>query len=264
MGSSMRTRQKSESETPATSLPFQRPSMDAALTDTMPVGIEMSAGLSRVLKHGRGLWPARALLCRSLYSLYHHFFWAVLLSLLIQTTIAQPLSLPDMPSSMPSNKPNNPSLSMRSAQEVIKQLNLAPHPEKGWYIQTFEDPATKNNRSASTAIYYLLEKGEVSHWHRVLDATEIWHHYLGAPLQLSLSFNDGKPVRHQILGPNIFDNQAPQVIVKKGEWQRAKSMGQWTLVGCTVAPGFTFAGFEMAPQGWEPKVSSPSSGVQRF
>lgn len=152
------------------------------------------------------------------------------------------------------SKADSPCLSMRSAREVIEQLNLAPHPEKGWYNQTFEDPANTNNRSASTAIYYLLEKGEPSRWHRVVDATEIWHHYLGAPLELSLSFDDGMPVRHQLLGPDIFEDQAFQVIVKKGEWQRAKTMGQWTLVGCTVAPGFTFAAFEMAPQGWEPEV----------
>ncbi|KAF2194164.1 DUF985 domain protein [Zopfia rhizophila CBS 207.26] len=151
---------------------------------------------------------------------------------------------------------------MRSAQEVIKKLNLSPHPEKGWYIQTFEDPAKTKNRSASTAIYYLLEKSDgVSHWHRVLDASETWHYYDGAPLRLSLSFNDGKPVREQILGKDIFNNQAPQVIVQKGEWQHAESLGEWTLVGCTVAPGFTYEGFEMAPPGWEPNGSSAANGA---
>ena len=158
-------------------------------------------------------------------------------------------------------KPKPSPISMRSAQEVITRLGLIPHPEKGWYVETFRDPEKTNNRSASTAIYYLLENGEVSHWHRVLDATEIWHYYSGAPLQLSLSFDDGKPVRHQVLGSDAFDNQAPQVIVEKGEWQRAKSLGDWTLVGCTVAPGFTYEVFEMASQGWEPQRSNTANGV---
>lgn len=172
-----------------------------------------------------------------------------MLSLLLQPTTAQPLSLPEKACDKLAPGPST----KRSAQEVITQLSLTPHPERGWYIQAFEDPEKTNNRSASTAIYYLLEKGEISYWHRVLDATELWHYYLGAPLQLSLSFDDGKPVRHQILGPDIFDNQAPQIIIEKGEWQRAESLGDWTLVGCTVAPGFTYAGFEMAAEDWEPQ-----------
>jgi predicted cupin superfamily sugar epimerase len=147
---------------------------------------------------------------------------------------------------------------MHTAQEVIQKLNLSPHPEKGWYIQTFEDADKTNNRSHSTAIYYLLEKGVVSHWHRVLDATEIWHYYGGAPLKLSLSHNDGKPVKQQLLGPDIFNNQLPQIIVEKGEWQRAESLGDWTLIGATVAPAFIYEVFEMAPPGWEPNGASAS------
>jgi predicted cupin superfamily sugar epimerase len=142
---------------------------------------------------------------------------------------------------------------MRSAQDIIKQLNLSPHPEKGYYVQTFEDPERVDGRSRSTAIYYLLEKNVISHWHRVLDAVEIWHYYAGAPLQLMLSFDDGKPVRKRTLGPDVFNGQTPHVIVDKGEWQRAESLGDWTLVGCTVAPGFIPDVFEMAEPGWEPK-----------
>ena len=145
---------------------------------------------------------------------------------------------------------------MPSAEEVIKKLNLSPHPEKGHYLQTFIDPEKTNERSHSTAIYYLLEKSNgQSNWHRVLDATEIWHYYAGAPLKLSLSWNDGTPVREKVLGADMFNDQAPQVIVQKGEWQSAESLGDWTLVGCTVAPAFQFDKFEMKEPGWAPKSS---------
>lgn len=174
------------------------------------------------------------------------YSYTTLLALLVQNVT--PLRLPHC----------HPAYKMHTAQEVIQQLNLSPHPEKGWYIQTFEDPDKNNNRSHSTAIYYLLKRGEVSHWHRVLDATEIWHYYAGAPLRLSLSHDNDQPVRNRVLGPDVFNNQAPQVIVQKGEWQRAESLGDWTLVGTTVAPAFRFEGFEMAPPGWEPKGASAS------
>ncbi|EOA85020.1 hypothetical protein ACJQWK_06324 [Exserohilum turcicum] len=140
----------------------------------------------------------------------------------------------------------------RSAQEVIAQLNLEPNPEKGYYRQTFEDSGKNNNRSYSTAIYYLLE-GEVgaSYWHRVIDAVEIWHYYAGAPLQLDLSWNNGTVTEHKLPGNDIFKNQAPQIIIEKGQWQRATSLGSWTLVG-TVAPGFTEKGYELPPPGFQP------------
>lgn len=148
----------------------------------------------------------------------------------------------------------------RSAQEVIEALNLSPHPEKGYFVETFRDPATSSAssgsqpRSNSTQIYYLLEGGSgQSHWHRVLDAVEVWHHYAGAPLRLSLSWDDGAPVRDVILGKDLWNGERPQVVVQKGEWQHARSLGDWTLVGCSVAPAFTMEGFEMAQEGWEPK-----------
>ncbi|KUI66977.1 hypothetical protein VM1G_01929 [Cytospora mali] len=145
----------------------------------------------------------------------------------------------------------------RSAQDVIAALNLAPHPEKGYFIETFRDAHTSSDkRSHSTCIYYLLEgESGLSHWHRVLDATEVWHYYAGAPLRLSLSWDDGKPVRDVVLGNDIWNGQKPQVVVEQGEWQHARSLGDWTLVGCTVAPAFTMESFEMAKEGWEPRQS---------
>ena len=141
-----------------------------------------------------------------------------------------------------------------TAKELIAALKLTPHPEKGYYIETFRDPQTSTDgRALSTQIYYLLE-GEtgLSHWHRVLDAVEVWHYYAGAPLRLSLSWNDGKPVRDVVLGKDILGGERPQAVIQRGEWQHAQSLGDWTLVGCSVAPAFTFESFQMAEEGWEP------------
>lgn len=138
---------------------------------------------------------------------------------------------------------------MSSAADIIAALGLQPHPEGGHYRETFRDQAG-GPRGHSTAIYYLLQAGERSHWHRV-DAVEIWHHHAGAPLALSLSA-DGGSVETLRLGPDILAGERPQGIVPTGVWQAAESLGAWTLVGCTVAPGFDFAGFEMAPPGWQP------------
>ncbi|TGJ82968.1 hypothetical protein E0Z10_g5787 [Xylaria hypoxylon] len=144
-----------------------------------------------------------------------------------------------------------------TAQQVIEALGLSPHPEKGHFIETFRDSSTEDpspsGRAQSTCIYYLLEGGSgLSHWHRVLDAVEVWHHYAGAPLQLSLAWDDGTEVRDVVLGKDLVNGERPQVIVQRGEWQHAKSLGDWTLVGCTVAPAFVFESFDMAPEGWEP------------
>ena len=138
-------------------------------------------------------------------------------------------------------------MSAITAREIIEQLGMQRHPENGWYVQTFEDPAQTDGRAQSTAIYYLLEAGEVSHWHRV-DAVEVWHYYAGAALELSLS-DDGKIGVHR-LGVDLASGERPQIIVPKGSWQSAVSTGAWTLVGCTVAPGFQFSGFELAAPGW--------------
>lgn len=133
-----------------------------------------------------------------------------------------------------------------SAEEVVRFLDLAPHPEGGYYRETFRDPNGTAGRAASTAIYYLLPAGQVSAWHRV-DAAEIWHWHAGAPLALSL-YGEG---RHAVcrLGVDLSAGERPQGIVPAGVWQSAKSLGAWTLVGCTVAPGFEFAHFELAAPG---------------
>ena len=133
------------------------------------------------------------------------------------------------------------------ADELIKKLELAPHPEGGYYRETFRDDSN-SGRANSTAILYLLKKGEVSHWHRV-DAAEIWHWYAGAPLELSQS-ETGEPAKVETLGNDIMAEHSPQIVVPATVWQSARSLGEWTLVGCTVAPGFEFDGFEMAPEGW--------------
>ena len=133
---------------------------------------------------------------------------------------------------------------------IIRALELRPHPEGGFYAETWRDPAPEGKRGAGTAIYYLLRAGEVSAWHRV-DAAEIWHWYAGAPLKLRLS-DDGRRLREILLGPEVIAGQRPQAIVPPHGWQSAESTGAWTLVGCTVSPAFEFAGFEMAPAGWEP------------
>jgi predicted cupin superfamily sugar epimerase len=137
-----------------------------------------------------------------------------------------------------------------SAEEIIRLLGLKPHPEGGHYRETFRDLTSVNGRAASTAIYFLLAKNESSHWHRV-DAVEIWHWYAGASISLSVS-PDGHRTTDILLGSDIFRGQHPQVIVPAGTWQTAESLGAWTLVGCTVAPGFRFEGFELAPPEWAP------------
>lgn len=139
---------------------------------------------------------------------------------------------------------------MTTAQEIIDILGLQRHPEGGWYVQTFRDEAEHDGRAHSTAIYYLLEGGDRSHWHTV-DAVEIWHYHAGAPLQLSLS-EDGISARALVLGADLRAGQRPQGLVRRGEWQSARSLGDWTLVSCTVAPGFEFSGFRMAPANWHP------------
>ena len=138
------------------------------------------------------------------------------------------------------------------ADRLIELLDLKPHPEGGHFKETFRDcgppPAGRDGnvgRSSSTAIYFLLKAGEVSRWHRV-DAAEVWHFYRGAPLELKIGGQT------HILGPEIEEAQAPQVVVPAGAWQAARSLGDYTLVGCTVAPGFEFDHFEMAPDGFSP------------
>jgi uncharacterized protein len=138
-----------------------------------------------------------------------------------------------------------------TSAEIIAQLELRPHPEGGHYRETFRDCATHANaRAASTAIYFLLARGERSHWHRI-DAAEVWHYYAGDALTLQIA-NDGCREHKVRLGPDLASGERPQAIVPAQAWQAAESTGDWTLVGCTVAPGFEFAKFELAPKDWSP------------
>ncbi len=136
-----------------------------------------------------------------------------------------------------------------TAADIIARLDLKPHPEGGHFRETFRDAQGATDRAASTAIYFLLAQGERSHWHRV-DAVEVWHYYAGDPLLLSIAGSDGQHDIH--LGNDLIAGHAPQIIVPARAWQSAQSLGAWTLVGCTVAPGFEYAGFELAPAGWKP------------
>jgi predicted cupin superfamily sugar epimerase len=137
-----------------------------------------------------------------------------------------------------------------TAAAIIRALDLKPHPEGGHYRETFRHVPQSGGRGAMTAIYYLLQQGEVSAWHRV-DAAEIWHFYAGATLGLTLS-PDGTRTEEILLGAGVAAGERPQAVVPAGCWQSARSRGDWTLVGCTVGPAFEFAGFEMAPPGWAP------------
>jgi uncharacterized protein len=137
-----------------------------------------------------------------------------------------------------------------SATEIIARLDLRPHPEGGHYRETFRDPRLDAGaRSVSTAIYFLLARGERSHWHRI-DAVEIWHYYAGSALTLQIADDGG--TRAIRLGPDLAASEVPQAIVPAQAWQSAESTGDWTLVGCTVAPGFDFAKFELAKPDWFP------------
>lgn len=138
---------------------------------------------------------------------------------------------------------------MNDAAQIIEKLELSPHPEGGWYRQTWM--ATGVGRPAGSAIYYLLEAGQRSHWHWI-DSTEIWHFHAGAPLVLSTAASDVGPVVETVLGPDILGGETAQVIVPERHWQAARSMGDWTLVGCTVSPAFSFEGFHMADTNWVP------------
>jgi uncharacterized protein len=132
-----------------------------------------------------------------------------------------------------------------SAKDIIAKLGLMPHPEGGWYRETWKGPDI-GGRASGTAILFLLQAGDRSHWHRV-DADEIWLWHAGAPLVLSMGVDAAGDTR---LGPDVLGGEAVQAVVPAGWWQAARSTGDWTLVSCTVSPGFRFDGFEMAPPGW--------------
>ncbi len=137
---------------------------------------------------------------------------------------------------------------MTEAEQIIERLALARHPEGGWYRQTWVGPEA-GGRASGTAILFLLAEGERSHWHRV-DADEIWLWHAGAPLVLALAETAAGPAREVVMGAAVLQDQAVQAVVPKGWWQAARTTGAWSLVSCTVSPGFRFAGFELAPEGF--------------
>ncbi|UAK24838.1 cupin domain-containing protein [Sphingomonas nostoxanthinifaciens] len=143
---------------------------------------------------------------------------------------------------------------MNDARALIDRLGLAPHPEGGWYRETWRAPTPDGGRSAGTAILFLLEVGQSSHWHRV-DADELWLWHAGSPLVLEIAADDAGPVAVHRLGPDILAGAMPQLRVPAGEWQAARVDAGWVLVSCVVVPGFDFAGFTLAPPSWTPKES---------
>jgi predicted cupin superfamily sugar epimerase len=146
---------------------------------------------------------------------------------------------------------NHLSAQTLTADDIIRLLDLKPHPEGGHFRETFRDTRqVESGRAASTAIYFLLARGERSHWHRV-DAVEMWHWHAGAPLELEIAQSEGH-IERVTLGNDLAAGQRPQAAVPAHAWQAAQSLGDWTLCGCTVAPGFEFKGFELASRGWAP------------
>lgn len=138
------------------------------------------------------------------------------------------------------------------ARRIVEALNLAPHPEGGWYRETWrQGGAGAPSRGHATAIYFLLEAGQRSHWHRV-DAAELWMFHAGHALDLLIAPGAEGPTETIRIGPDVGAGERPQGIVPKGAWQAAQANKGWALVGCIVAPGFDFAGFELAPPGWSP------------
>jgi predicted cupin superfamily sugar epimerase len=149
----------------------------------------------------------------------------------------------------PTPRPND-------ATALIAALGLTPHPEGGWYRETFRSGGVDGGRSSVTAIHFLLTAGQASHWHRV-DADEIWCWHAGAALSLGIAATDDTPAQWQTLGPDILAGMSPQAVVPAGQWQAARAEAGWALASCIVAPGFDFGGFTLAPPGWSPG-SSPA------
>ncbi|MCB1338135.1 MAG: cupin domain-containing protein [Maritimibacter sp.] len=137
-----------------------------------------------------------------------------------------------------------------TADEIIATLGLVRHPEGGWFRETWRAEAAPGARAAGTAIYFLLKAGERSHWHRV-DAAEIWLFHAGSPLTLRIAATEAGPATAHSLGPDLAAGARPQIVVPAQHWQAAESTGAYTLVSCTVSPGFDFDGFELAPPGFD-------------
>lgn len=145
-------------------------------------------------------------------------------------------------------------LTMQTIQDLIKKLELVPHPEGGYYKRTFQNKEGPDGRGHATAIYYLLEGGSFNKWHR-MDSDELWFWHAGAPLTLEIA-NSEKHVQPHMLGPNVMANELPQLLAPAHRWQRAKSNGNWTLVSCSVSPGFTFENYDLIENpSWHPSTA---------
>lgn len=146
---------------------------------------------------------------------------------------------------------------MDDAKRIIAELNLAPHPEGGWFRETWRAEAPQaSERDAATAILFLLEQGQTSHWHRV-DAAEMWLFHAGSPILLRTAFDENAKPMTIDLGGDVLAGQRPQHLVRPGEWQAAEARDGWALVACVVVPGFSFDGFELAPPDWAPGLKVP-------
>jgi uncharacterized protein len=148
----------------------------------------------------------------------------------------------------------------QSAAAIIERLHLAPHPEGGWFRETWRTESRPGERAGATAIYFLLEAHQRSHWHRV-DAAELWLWHAGGALALSVASGDEGPVETATLGPEVLNGEQPQLLVPAGHWQAAEPLDGWVLVSCVVSPGFEFAGFELAPEGWSPGSNGDSQAT---
>lgn len=137
------------------------------------------------------------------------------------------------------------------AAAIIERLGLAPHPEGGHYRETWRAEAADGTRAGGTAILFLLEAGQRSHWHRV-DAAELWLWHAGSPIALSRAESDHAAPETIRLGPDMLNGEQPQALIPPGEWQAAHAADGWALVSCVVVPGFDFAGFTLAAPGWSP------------
>jgi predicted cupin superfamily sugar epimerase len=150
---------------------------------------------------------------------------------------------------------------MSSARLLIEELRLSPHPEGGWFRETWRAPEEDGERASATAIYFLLEAHQQSHWHKV-DAAEVWAWHAGDPLLLLHSVSPKGPVREVRLGPDVIASDRPHFVIGAHEWQAAQPLpGQagYTLLSCIVSPGFRFSGFTLAPPNWRPAPEPPAA-----
>ena len=141
----------------------------------------------------------------------------------------------------------------RTADAVAAALGMTPHPEGGWFVETWRAPSVDGARPPGSSILYLLAEGERSHWHR-LDAHEVWQHAAGGPMELRVLAPGVATVTRHRLADDLSEGSVVQAVIPAGAWQTARPLGTWSLVGCIVTPAFEYDGWELAPPGWEPTL----------